>query len=132
MDAFTEVHVGRKRFAKGTPVVITEPEMIDHPERYNGLSGEVLKSGENLASYQVEVMFSAAQHRLLCALYLLFMLYFDSAFNFTIIRSSIAVKDAAAVGLGIHPVCIWRKGCENSFASCIVILRKCIIDLSVT
>ena len=50
-------------------------------------------------SYQAEVMFSAAQHRLLCAPYLFFMLYFDSAFNFAIIRSSIAMKDAAAVGL---------------------------------
>ncbi len=83
-------------------------------------------------SYQVEFMSSAAQHRLLCAPYLFFMLYFDSAFNFAIIRSSISMKDAAAVGLGIHLVCKWRKGCENSFASCIVVLRKCIIDLSVT
>ena len=29
----------------------------------------------------------------------IFMLYFDSAFNFAIIRSSIAMKDSAAVGL---------------------------------
>jgi hypothetical protein len=50
-------------------------------------------------SYQAEVMFSAAQHRLLCAPYLFFMLYFDSAFSFAIIRSSIAMEDAAAIGL---------------------------------
>jgi hypothetical protein len=48
--------------------------------------------------------------RLLCAPYLFFMLYFNSraAFSFEIIRlirSTIAMEQADAIGLGIHPVC---------------------------
>jgi hypothetical protein len=61
------------------------------------------------------------------------MLFFDSAFNFAIIRSSIAMKDTAAVGLvstlfvnGGKVVNIVLLRALN------FVLRKCIIDLSVT
>ena len=61
------------------------------------------------------------------------MLFFDSAFNFAIIRSSIAMKDAAAVGL-VSTLFVNRGKVVKIvlLRALNFVLRKCIIDLSVT
>ena len=61
------------------------------------------------------------------------MLFFDSAFNFAIIRSSIAMKDAAAVGLVFTLFINGGKVVKIVLLRALnFVLRKCIIDLSVT